>query len=138
MIDSEWWSADIYPTALYNEESHVELSDRKQFSAPAVVTRLRSSKTLHAKTRADPERFDALERVGFKVDRFGDFFRHVNERQGGHYVDVGASAKIAQGLVCHVSNKTDFDSQGARSRSSPMPSRYPTLVTGCSSATASS
>lgn len=64
-----------------------------------MVTRLRSSKTLHEKTRADPERFDALERVGFKVDRFGDFFRHVNERQGGHYVDVGASAKIAQGLV---------------------------------------
>jgi hypothetical protein len=87
--------------ALYNETSDIELSDRKQVSAPAVVTRLRSSKMLHAKTRADPERFDALERVGFRVNRFGDFFRHVNERQGGHYVDVGASAKIAQGLVSY-------------------------------------
>jgi hypothetical protein len=47
----------------------------------------------------EPERFDALERAGFKVERYGDLTHHINERLGGHYMDVGASAKIVKGLV---------------------------------------
>ena len=58
-----------------------------------------SARMLHALAAADSERFDALERAGFRVERYGDFFHHLNERQGGHYVDVGASAKIAKGLI---------------------------------------
>lgn len=49
--------------------------------------------------RTDYERFDALERAGFKLERFGDILYHVNERAGGHYMDIGTSAKIAAGLV---------------------------------------
>lgn len=50
----------------------------------------------------DPERFDALERAGFKTERYGDIAFQVNEKLGGHYMDVGASAKIAKGLVCSM------------------------------------
>ena len=48
---------------------------------------------------AELERFQALARTGFKVDIFGDIARNQYERLGGHYMDVGCSAKIAKGLV---------------------------------------
>jgi hypothetical protein len=54
---------------------------------------------LHEKIRNDPERFDALERAGFKLDRYGDLMYCMYERFGGHYMDVGASGKIARGQV---------------------------------------
>ena len=80
--------------------------------------------------RAEPERFDALESVGFKVERFGDVHKALFERMGGHYMDTGASAKIAEGLViidifiC----RSDFANIVIRSRSKPH-SRKPTRLT---------
>jgi hypothetical protein len=47
----------------------------------------------------EPERFQALKDVGFKVNVYGDMMYHLNERFGGHYVDIGTSAKISNGLV---------------------------------------
>jgi len=47
----------------------------------------------------EPERFDALEKAGFKLDRVGSVAEHVWDRFGGHYVDVGASAKISNGQI---------------------------------------
>ncbi|KAJ4318836.1 hypothetical protein N0V84_006649 [Fusarium piperis] len=49
--------------------------------------------------RKEPERYEALERAGFKVDPFGDIQHAINVRLGGHYIDVGTSAKIGQGLI---------------------------------------
>jgi hypothetical protein len=49
--------------------------------------------------RADSERFDTLEEAGFNVERYGDLMHVLFERLGGHYMDVGTSAKISQGLV---------------------------------------
>ena len=46
-----------------------------------------------------PERFDALERAGFKMERNGQLAVHIFERFGGHYLDVGASKKIVDGKV---------------------------------------
>lgn len=46
-----------------------------------------------------PERFDALEAVGFKLERDGSLGDNIFARYGGHYVDVGASKKISDGLV---------------------------------------
>lgn len=54
---------------------------------------------LHDKAREEPERFDVLERAGFKLDREGELSWYLFERFGGHYMDVGTSAKIANGLV---------------------------------------
>lgn len=48
---------------------------------------------------AEPERFDALERAGFRVDRYGEVIYQLHEKFGGHYMDVGTSKKIADGLV---------------------------------------
>jgi hypothetical protein len=53
----------------------------------------------NAMAARDSEFFDALERVGFKVDRFGDLIYHLYHLFGGHYQDVGTSKKIADGLV---------------------------------------
>lgn len=55
---------------------------------------------LHGKARADPERFDALEKAVFKLDREPELHWYLFERFGGHYMDVGTSAKISKGLVC--------------------------------------
>jgi hypothetical protein len=57
-------------------------------------------KGLGFRAAQDPERFDALERAGFLVDRYGDLSYQLYHRRGGHYIDSGASAKIAAGLVC--------------------------------------
>lgn len=76
-----------------------ELADRLAMSSPTNVTRLMALNGLTNMAREEPERFDALERAGFKTERFGDLYQHLYERFGGHYMDVGASAKVAQGLV---------------------------------------
>lgn len=76
-----------------------ETADRIQFSTPIAISRLKMNHQLHAMARADPEQFDALERKGFKTERYGDVIYHLNERLGGFYMDVGASAKISQGRV---------------------------------------
>ena len=56
-------------------------------------------RVLNGMAKAEPERFDALEKAGFKCIRYGDIVYQVFDRFGGHYMDVGASAKIANGLV---------------------------------------
>ncbi|PWY78038.1 flavin-containing monooxygenase [Aspergillus sclerotioniger CBS 115572] len=80
------------------------LADRHQLSNPLAVSRLVSLLSIRAQIAQNPERFDALERAGFKVDRDGEVVAHVNERYGGHYMDVGNCANIAKGLVKVKSN----------------------------------
>ncbi|RAH51708.1 flavin-containing monooxygenase [Aspergillus piperis CBS 112811] len=74
-------------------------ADKQQLSTPLAVSRLMSTLTLRSKIARNPERFDALERAGFKVDRGAEVVAHVHERYGGHYMDVGNCANIAKGLV---------------------------------------
>jgi hypothetical protein len=66
---------------------------------PFAIQDLISQRGLHAQARQEPERFDALEKAGFKTERYGSLSHHPYNRMGGHYMDVGASAKIAKGLV---------------------------------------
>ena len=47
----------------------------------------------------DPHRYDGLEKSGFKAGLHGDLWTILCGRQGGHYVDVGTSQKIADGLA---------------------------------------
>ena len=84
---------------LYNANTPTELADMMFFTGPAVMTRLMAGKMLHAKIRQHPERFDALEKAGFLLDRYADMGYVIYVRQGGHYMDVGTSGKIASGLV---------------------------------------
>ena len=85
----------------YNDKFPTELADMLAQSLPTAVTRLVSQVAMHAEARKEPERFDDLEAAGFKCERYGDISHHIFERMGGHYMDVGASARIADGLVRH-------------------------------------
>jgi hypothetical protein len=58
-----------------------------------------TSTVFHAMARADPERWNALERTGFRVDPYGDIQESLNVRLDGHYIDVGTSAKSSKGLM---------------------------------------
>ncbi|KAL5611266.1 hypothetical protein FOBRF1_007383 [Fusarium oxysporum] len=84
---------------IYNDKIPTEISDRAMFSLPVSIARILSSKTFHAMARAQPERYEALERAGFRVDPFGDIQDAINIRLGGHYIDVGTSAKIGKNLI---------------------------------------
>ena len=88
-----YWNADI-PT---------EIADQMMLTSPVAVSRLVNMLVLNRMAKAEPERFDALEKAGFKVIRYGDIIYQVFERFGGHYMDVGASAKVAHGLVRYLS-----------------------------------
>jgi hypothetical protein len=68
-------------------------------TSPVCISRLLTARAFHSMAMAQPERFKALEAVGFKVDPFGDIQYNLFERLGGHYIDVGTSEKIAKGLV---------------------------------------
>ncbi len=63
-----------------------------------VIAHLQKGMTTH-RMSLEPERFNALEKVGFRISRDGLLAEHIFERFGGHYVDVGASAKISNGVV---------------------------------------
>ncbi|KAK2686284.1 hypothetical protein QWA68_014845 [Fusarium oxysporum] len=89
---------------IYNDKIPTEISDRLMFSNPVSIARKLSSKTFHAMARAQPERYEALERAGFKVNPFGDIQEAINIRLGGHYIDVGTSAKIGKNLIKVKSN----------------------------------
>jgi hypothetical protein len=104
------WDTTIFPSpqgteiqilASYNSDVPTEKADREGFSLPVSIRRQIAMKYLHTMARNDSERFDALERVGFNVERYGDITHVVFDRLGGHYMDVGTSAKISQGLVGH-------------------------------------
>ena len=52
-----------------------------------------------AAARLEKERFDALERVGFHVDRDAVLNDWILLRGGGYYIDVGTSKRIASGEI---------------------------------------
>lgn len=83
----------------YNAQMPTELADKLTSTSPLAVARLMAMAGLNSQAAQQLERFDALERAGFKVERFGDIMYQIFERMGGHYIDVGASAKIADGRI---------------------------------------
>ncbi|EAW12081.1 flavin-containing monooxygenase [Aspergillus clavatus NRRL 1] len=84
---------------IYNENTPQDISDRVLYAGPIAVSRLTTMAALNSQAESQPERFVALERAGFKTEQFGDIVYLLNERFGGHYVDIGVSDKIARGLI---------------------------------------
>lgn len=126
----------------YNTTSDTDNSDMMSLTGPLAVARLMSNIALNGMARAEPDRFDALEKAGFKVIRYGDIIYQLFERFGGHYMDVGASAKIAKGLVSKRLIKSVITllsgnalTHHGRSRSNRMLYPLPTPRTACSSMT---
>ena len=85
--------------AIYNENSSLEDTDREVMATPLAITRFTTMWGMKMLAAGQPERFEALEKVGFKLDRELDLWKCLSKRNGGHYMDVGASKKIADGLV---------------------------------------
>jgi hypothetical protein len=85
---------------LYNPTVPIEEADRQIMAMPIAITRQASLLGTRMAAGADPEYFDSLERAGFRVERYGDLWKLLSDRLGGHYMDVGCSKKIADGLVC--------------------------------------
>lgn len=85
---------------LYNDNIPTEISDRINYSStPIPIFRLLVLQAIGFLASQDSDYFDALDRVGFKNERVCDLANVLNERFGGHHLDVGASAKVAQGLI---------------------------------------
>jgi cation diffusion facilitator CzcD-associated flavoprotein CzcO len=97
VLPQEWMTEA--QARLYNTTVPVDLADKLSYTYPNAVFRLMNQAIFHAYPRANPTRFEALEKSGFRVDVFGDPAYHLHERLGGHYIDIGASAKIAAGKV---------------------------------------
>lgn len=89
--------------AAFERDYHVDkptaLADRETGTYPNKISREMTNCILHGLVKANPERFDALEKAGFKVDRFGDLYACLFERFGGHYIDHGGSARISKGEI---------------------------------------
>ncbi|KAK4545847.1 hypothetical protein LTR36_002411 [Oleoguttula mirabilis] len=83
----------------YNANSDAGAADKECFTYPNKILRENINRVVWMLIRNSPERFDALEKAGFKLDRYGDIYTNIYSRFGGHYVDIGASARIAQGEI---------------------------------------
>lgn len=88
--------------AIFNDHTPIKLGDELLLSHPASVSRLLAKKNFDAYARSVPEKWDALERAGFRAEPYGDLIHTLNVRLGGHYLDVGTSAKIEKGFVSLV------------------------------------
>jgi hypothetical protein len=83
----------------YNPHTPTSTGDRDSLTQPYAIADLLSQLALHHMSDAESARFDVLEAAGFKLDRYGSLIHQVYNTGGGHYIDVGTSAKIASGLV---------------------------------------
>lgn len=75
------------------------MADREEYTYPNKILRTIVNQAVHTGIENNPKRFDDLEAAGFKLDRFGDIYNNLYVRFGGHYVDIGASARIAKGEI---------------------------------------
>jgi cation diffusion facilitator CzcD-associated flavoprotein CzcO len=97
VLPVEWLHAGMAPD--YNQTKDSSRADREAFTYPYKITRELINRTVHKLIDDNPTRFDALERAGFRLERYGDVTNNIYVRMGGHYIDTGASAKISAGQI---------------------------------------
>lgn len=97
IFPGEWLVA--YHSHDYHLDKPTEIADREQATMPYKIQREMANRIIWGLIKAYPERFDALEKAGFKVDRPGDLYTNLYIRYGGHYVDIGNCARIVSGEV---------------------------------------
>lgn len=83
----------------YNSNNHPADSDRRTFTYPNKIMRDMTNNAVRMAVDARPEFFDNLEKAGFRAERYSDVYNNLYVRFGGHYVDIGASARIAKGEI---------------------------------------
>lgn len=81
----------------------VELGDKLFQTTPSFVDSQLARSLFAMLAAQEPDRYAALAAAGFPVydsaDRNADLQSNLMERGGGHYVDIGATALIAEGKV---------------------------------------
>ncbi|KAF2168778.1 hypothetical protein M409DRAFT_65185 [Zasmidium cellare ATCC 36951] len=97
VLPVEWLHAAFAPD--YNLDKETKIADQEQVTIPNKIARNMTNMMVQGLIKTHSARFDALEDVGFKVDREGDLFSCLFERFGGHYIDHGGSARIAKGDI---------------------------------------
>jgi len=97
IFPTEWLHAaeDVH----YRRDTDIAEADRESFTYPNKVMRDIVNRATWNGIKNNAERFDALERAGFKVERYGDIYNNLYVRFGGHYVDIGACARIVKGEI---------------------------------------
>ncbi|KAK0108019.1 hypothetical protein ONS95_002844 [Cadophora gregata] len=83
----------------YNAASKLNESDEFEWGLPWPFYEAIPEIAFKEFSTKNPEPFDALERVGFKTKRTPNLAKEIRTRGGGHYLDVGCSKLIADGLV---------------------------------------
>ncbi|KUJ17433.1 FAD/NAD(P)-binding domain-containing protein [Mollisia scopiformis] len=81
---------------IFNLSTPPEKADRQDGTMPLKISR---EVMRVAASFIDPARFDALERVGFRVDRSIVLNDWIILRGGGYYIDIGTSSLIAAGAI---------------------------------------
>lgn len=75
VFPAEWlWAAE---DRNYHANKDPGVADREEFTYPNKILREIVNQAVHAGIKANPDRFDALEDAGFKLDRFGDICKVV-------------------------------------------------------------
>ncbi|KUJ17712.1 putative flavin-containing monooxygenase [Mollisia scopiformis] len=117
----------------YNAQFPTYLADQFSWSMPyPIVGRLYKGGLGHLAS-LEPKRYDALKAAGFKFDQNGSVGESIFDRFGGHYVDVGASKKIADGLIKIKSDSlpTHYTAEGlAFADNSVLPADVVVFATG--------
>ncbi|PVH87542.1 FAD/NAD(P)-binding domain-containing protein [Cadophora sp. DSE1049] len=86
-------------STIYNLQIPPQMADRIAGTEPHKVSREILKINFKIAQKIEKERFDALERVGFYVDRERPLNDGVILRLGGYYIDVGTSARVAKGDI---------------------------------------
>ncbi|PNS16688.1 hypothetical protein CAC42_4652 [Sphaceloma murrayae] len=97
VFPAEWLHAAQDRT--YNMDMSAADADRLGVTYPNKIMREMTNWHVFKSIDESPDRFDALERAGFKLDRKGDIYDNLYNRFGGHYVDIGTSARISNGEI---------------------------------------
>ncbi|KAH7010955.1 hypothetical protein B0J12DRAFT_691058 [Macrophomina phaseolina] len=99
---TEMLPLSLYKSAFdpfYHEQTDIALMDKMRACIPLNVARVATLEAVRKEVDKMPEYYDALERAGFRTERYIDLVAMVFERLGGHFFDVGAAAKIVDGTI---------------------------------------
>jgi cation diffusion facilitator CzcD-associated flavoprotein CzcO len=84
---------------VFNDDTPTPKSDRMAFSMPLPVQRLMAMAGIRACADANPEYFAAITKNGYNAEPYGDLWGLINDKEGGHFFDIGSGQLIADGTV---------------------------------------
>ena len=97
LLPSSTFGALVDP--VYNDETPLSDSDRMLLGYPLPVQRLMAMAGIKMCADANPGYFDRMEAQGWKVERDGDLWGLMYDREGGHFFDLGSGELVANGTV---------------------------------------